>query len=786
MKSFFKEIFRTISTTKGKFITLIAIVILGVSFFVGLVSTPTIMSQSVDKYIDDHNVMDLQIYSNMGFIEEDIDLLSKEYDVYGNKFVDAEVRTKDSTFVLRIDSYDSDEYINGFTLVEGRMPISTNEILIEDDGLVDDKPEIGDTIDVIRTNMGNELVSDEFVVVGIIDSPYYMGREKGISTLNNLSYSTFAYVKEESFAIPYYNSLLIDLPELDSMDTFLEDYELEVNIAKEDILDSANLLPDENWIVNTRLDNYSISGYKDTISQMSAIGSLFPLFFFLVAALVCSTTMTRMIDEKRGKIGILRALGYSRALCAFKYLFYVFMACLIGGLIGSVIGMMLFPNVIFTTWELLYSLPLVNYETPWLIIIGSNVVFFVIILVTTFVSINSETHNVPSELMRPKAPRTGKVILLERVKFIWNKLSFTSKVTARNIFRYKKRFLMTVLGIAGCTALLIAGFGIKDSITGIVTKQYDELTSYQGIISLNNGLSNEQVNLIYKDVNSVKSISDAVLVNLYNITIDEHVVTVNVFHDNEAMLSSNNINVDMSNEGILISSKIAELLDLNNGDVINIESSSGTDADVTISTVFEKYVNHEIYMSTTYYEEIFDELSLDNSIFIMSDIINDVQDDILSIDNIVGLVTFDEATKNFDNMIKSLDVVIYVIIASAAALAFVVLINLGNVNIGERVREIATLKVLGFKSREVNSYIFRESLLLTFIGSLFGIVLGLVLHRFIILQVEMDFIMFIREVRFVSIVYSVCITLLFGFFVNLILRKSLQKIDMIESLKSVE
>ncbi|MGB4985153.1 MAG: FtsX-like permease family protein, partial [Erysipelotrichaceae bacterium] len=580
----------------------------------------------------------------------------------------------------------------------------------------------------------------------------------------------------------------------------LEKGKFELNNALKELKKAeADIAKLENgkWTILTHKEIYGITTFHDTIGQMKAIAAIFPVFFFLVAALVCLTTMTRMVDEQRGQIGTLRALGYTKLSCSKKYLIYAGLASVVGGIFGSVIGMFVFPSVIYNAWNMMFVLPPVSYTIPWLMIFIAIIGFVILILGITYYAVLSNTKEVASQLLRPKAPSMGKKILLERVTIIWNRFSFSSKVTARNIFRYKKRFFMTIIGVAGCSALLVAGFGIKDSITEVIDVQFKTIYKYDGMISLKDDLSIEKIEDSYQQIKNIEEVKKSALLTGYSSKVNkggnEEVASVLVFDDDKQAQEFNVIRKDrthetinLNNNGVIISKKMGELLDVKKGDKINVESQNGIVKEVLVNDIFEMYVQHHVYMTSNYYQQIFGFKNTDNVVLISSDNTDVVQQALADNKNINSFNFFAPLIENFDNMVSGLNIIVIVLVVSAGLLAFVVLSNLTNVNLSERQREIATLKVLGFNNKEVKNYIFRENLLLSIIGGVVGLGLGIILHRYIMLLVEMDYVMFGRLVKPMSLVYALLITIGFSLLINFTMAKKLRGIKMIESLKSVE
>lgn len=577
----------------------------------------------------------------------------------------------------------------------------------------------------------------------------------------------------------------------------LDDAKSKLDKAQQDIKD----LEKGEWTVLDRTQHYSSVAYKNTIQQMEAIASIFPVFFFMVAALVCLTTMTRMVDEQRGQIGIMRALGYTQFQCAEKYLIYSSSATIFGGIIGCIVGMLIFPGIIYNAWGMMYTLPEIQLNLPWTLFILTILSFLAVMVITTWYACHKDMREVPSQLMRPKAPKLGKSTIIEKIPVIWKHLSFTWKVTVRNLLRYKRRFIMSVCGVAGCTALMITGFGIRDSIETIATKQFDDVYQYNGTITFQDSLSNKEVKEQYQNIIDNDIISNTALISTYTGVADpqgdNETVYMQIFEQPEDAQAIYHLKkretqkeLILDNDGVIINEKLAENLNKKIGDSVVIESKDGVRKEVKISGICEMYVRHYIFMTESYYQEVFGVSLADNTVALKvngTDTENkDFQRTMAASENVKNIEFYDDLLNNFNQMIKGMDLIVVVLILSSASLAGVVLGNLTNVNVSERMREIATLKVLGFRRKEVESYIYKENNILTLIGSLVGIPLGMLLHSFIMHEVEMDYIMYGRNISVMSCVVCVAMTLAFGMIVNLMMKKTLRNIQMVESLKSVE
>jgi len=581
-----------------------------------------------------------------------------------------------------------------------------------------------------------------------------------------------------------------------------ETFEKEISAAEAKIKKAENdikAIEEPSWYVLNREGNYSYMDYRSNAESIDKLAKVFPVFFFLVAALVCLTTMTRMVDEQRVNIGTLKALGYSKAKIVSKYLIYSFSASFLGSLVGLAIGYTLFPTVVITAYGIMYTIPGVelDFNIPLALIVS-----LVAILVTTlssFFACYKELMETPSALMRPKAPKEGKRILLERISFIWNRLSFIGKVTVRNIFRYKKRFFMTVFGIAGCTALIVTGFGIKDSIKTIIDKQFGEIFKYNLLVSIDKEAGDLEKDEILSYIDDLSEVDNSLLVLSENAKVKtddgDKDITVLVPESQEEFKDfvslqnrSSKESYSLNNKGIIISEKAAKDAKVKLGDEVKVKINN-IEASLKVEGIAENYTMNYIYMTEKYYKDSFG-LNIHYNSILVNTKENTKEEEIsktIMENSIVKGVSFNTSIKeNFDNTIKNLNYVVLILIVSAGSLAFVVLYNLTNLNISERMREIATIKVLGFYNNEVSAYIYRENVLLTIIGIFLGEFLGILLHRFIMVTVEMDNMMFGRNVDLISFIISAVLTVIFSVLVNIVMYYKLKNVKMVESLKSVD
>ncbi|MGN0675917.1 MAG: FtsX-like permease family protein [Oscillospiraceae bacterium] len=580
------------------------------------------------------------------------------------------------------------------------------------------------------------------------------------------------------------------------------DAKQEISDGEKEIADAEKELHDEiddaKWYVFDRDYNPSYSNYALDCDRIDAIANVFPIFFILVAALVCCTTMTRMVEEQRTQIGTLKALGYSRFSIISQYVLYALAASIPGGFIGLLIGFNTLPPIIFKCYQAMYSQPYVIVPFRWDYAIGCILAACLCTGVSALFASRQELVSCPAQLMRPKPPKNGRRIFLERISFIWNRLKFTTKVTFRNLFRYKARLLMTVVGIAGCTALLLAGYGLQYAITSIVDKQYGDIFTYDAIIALDKNADDEAYASVTDDMDSTDIVSDKMFIMQETVDIssdssDKYEVYLLVPENKDDLSRFIDLHerksrkgVTISDDGVILGEKIARLLGVTVGDSVYFKE--GYPLEVT--GICENYTFNYVYMTDeTYAKAGFDNSLRSNMILIkMTD--TSKKDELSSViiknDTVLAVSYSSNGGDKFRDLVSSLSMIIVVIIVAAGALAFVVLFNLSNININERIRELATIKVLGFYDGEVAAYVYRENIVLTILGTLAGLGLGVWLEKFVIKTSEVDSVMFSSEIPLYCFAEAALLTLLFALLVNVTLYFRLKKIDMATSLKAIE
>ena len=583
------------------------------------------------------------------------------------------------------------------------------------------------------------------------------------------------------------------------------DAEIEIGDGERQVAEAKQALADliePVYYVTDRSGNPGYQEYRDNADRISAIAEIFPVFFFLIAALVSFTTMARMVDEQRQQMGTLKGLGYSDFDIAKKYLIYAAIACIVGTSLGLVAGYNIFPAVIFDAYGSMYSLPSVKITYYLSYALISIAIALLCTIGPAAWAAHASLRENPAMMMRPKAPKNGKRVLLERVTFIWDRLSFNSKITVRNLMRYKARNMMTILGVAGCTALILTGYGIKNSISGLADTQFNDVMRYNAITAMRPEASAEEIASYDELVAATPEITDHLKVVQESYKLDKKGVNlqnVTVF----APLESENLPdfvslrdritqepIVLTDEGAVISEKLANLADVGPGDSIEIRNDEMQTYQIPIQAVTENYVNHYIYLTPSLYEEVFIQAAEPTTDLLLFDEPESWErsfgSEVMG-EQAVALVTFiNSVDRSFAETLGSLDVVTLVLIVSAASLAFVVLYSLTNINVSERIRELSTIKVLGFYDVEVSMYIYRESLVLTLLGILFGFVLGKILSTVVLKMVEIDFMMFPPTSMPISYLYAGLLSLLFSSVVMLIMHRKLKQVDMIEALKSVE
>lgn len=580
-----------------------------------------------------------------------------------------------------------------------------------------------------------------------------------------------------------------------------EEFETEVADAEQEIADAKRKLSElsgpEVYVLG-RNTNIGYACFENDANIVEGIANVFPVFFFLVAALVCITTMNRMVEEQRTQIGVLKALGYSEFTIMSKYMIYSGSAAVIGCITGFLAGTHLFPYVIWTVYHIMYNLGDLSFVFDWKLALISMLVSLLCSLGTTWFSCRYELSEAAANLMRPKAPKAGKRVFLERIPFIWKRLKFLHKVSVRNIFRYKKRFFMMIIGIGGCTALLVTGFGIKDSIANVAVQQFEEIQTFDASVTFSEA---QDVSAETEFAEESQAVAEQYLYAMeksVDVEANNKVKSLNlvVLQDETKAAPFLNLHTPKKESvaypqlgECVISDKIADSFKIKVGDTILLRDENMKEAEVTVSGIFENYVYNYVYLDAQTYQERFGQEPEYKTAYINFREGQDVYQAsaaLMKAEGVTGITVNADILERFDSMLSSLDYIVLLVIACAALLAFIVLYNLTNINITERVREIATIKVLGFYKKETSAYVFRENMVLTAIGSVLGLGLGYLLHSYVMHEINIDMIAFDIHISPFSYAFSILLTFLFAWFINRVMTVKLEKINMAESLKSVD
>lgn len=575
-------------------------------------------------------------------------------------------------------------------------------------------------------------------------------------------------------------------------DAELADGEKELKDARRKVAE----IEQGEWYILSRSYDPGYTGFGDDADRMANLASVFPVIFFLVAALVCLTTMTRMVEEQRTQIGLMKAIGYSRWPISRKYLSYGLLPSLVGSVLGLAIGHLLFPSMIYIAYQIMYETPNIRLRFYPDISAWATLAAVACTTVSTLWACIATLADSPANLMRPRAPKAGRRVLLERIGFIWKRLNFNWKVTVRNLLRYQKRFWMTVIGIGGCTALMIAGFGIRDSLLVTMERQYGELFRYDAQITMAGGILESEREELFSYLDSSPSVESYTEIYATSLTAETDAYSTGAFLeviDRDAIGGFVEVHdaytkapMPLSDSGVVIDQKLSELLDVSVGDEIVLSGEGRHTA--TVEGIYENYVAHFIYLTPAAYEKIFGEAVEKNGLLLTTEdeSCESVITELLELSGVSAASRASDVRDTYTRSMQRIDFVVVIIIICAAALAVTVLYNLSNINITERAREMATLKVLGFHDLEVTAYVCRENVILTLVGIALGCLFGKYLHAWLILSVEIDLMMFGRSTGFFSYLWSALLTVLFSAAVNVIAHKKMQKIDMVESLKSAE
>jgi putative ABC transport system permease protein len=827
--------FRKITKSSKRFISLLCMALLGVGFFVGIESTSPDMLTTLDAYLDKTKAYDLQIQSTLGLTADDLAKLEKLPNidkVQGTYSKDAFIKfdngkqgtlSKEETAIAKVIGMT--DTLNQIDLVKGKLPQKNDEILVEPAFLTQNKLKIGDQLYLSDPDLANTT----YKIVGTVKSPLYFSKNhRGTTSIGDGQINYFMYVRPEVFKQDVYSAIDLTVKRAASKMTGQTAYLDLISAAKKEITgikktqekqrfetvyaDYLNLaaqspnqvdlgnLPAAKWYIFDRQDDTGYKDFVDATKSIAKIGNVFPIVFYIIAILISLVSMTRMVEEDRSEIGTLKALGFSNRNIALKYLIFSLLATLVGGVIGMVTGLNLIPSLIWSIYTTLFMVPhfTAGFQAVYCLV---GLAFAVICICGgALFSVYRELVYTPSVLMRPKAPKAGKRILLEYLPFIWKRLKFSNKIVTRNLFRYKTRATVTILGITGCTALILAGFGLKDSITDIVTYQYANVFRYDKMVTLKPRADNStllqtlaqdsQVDQLAEMAMATKKVSANGKSYEINLVVPDTNPTFN------KVISLNDINQDkkqvslQANEAI-VSQKLARLLGVKEKDKISFKDDQDKVHEIKVGKIAENYIGNYVYLSKASYEQNFGPYETNVLVLSFKHKLSNkasqaFDQSLISNPAVAGVFNSKAMVNMINDVMSSLNLVVLILIVSSAILAFVVMYNLANINISERKREIATLKVLGFYDKEIDAYITKENIVFTAVGIILGLFGGVYLGHFIISTCETTNLMFIRHVNPLSFVFATALTVSFTMIVNLITHFSLKGIDMIDALKSIE
>lgn len=890
-KTYLKASLREIVYSKGRFIAIVLIILLGTLLYVGIKATGPILNHSASQFVDKQELSNLQIVSTGGLTKRDEEAAAE--------IPDAEVESGYQLFyadskknqVVKLYSYNKKSQQNQLIVKSGHLPKKENEIVLDEKA----KEEGYRLNQTYKIDQPDQLKRKTFKIVGFVQSPMYIStEERGLSNVGKGNVDFFAYLPESNFSseikaviyvrfknvqgketygsayeqtmdkniaaseklfkdrpeeraveireeaqaelLPKKNEVADGLaklaegqkeidqakdqleqqqamigtesPQLAQAQTALENQQKELDNNREQLLSAQKKIRENeqaihdlktpSYTFDQRAENPGFQEYGDLSERIAAIANVFPVFFFFIAALITFTTMTRMVEENRREIGTLKALGYSRFEIAIKYIIYALSAAIIGIVLGSVIGTHTLPRLVFELSSDRYNFPGVEAFYLSRPIVQATIAFLFASLGAALLVLMRELHEKPAELLQPKAPKPGKRIFLERITPIWSRMSFNSKVSYRNLFRYKSRMIMAVIGIAGCAALMVAGVGLKDSLSSVGDKQFGPIIDYDAIVTLKDQPDRAAVEKIFTDKEKITS-----HLGMMNQTVElkkkgqaNQKLTMMVPESRKAFdqylhLKQQEKKFTLPEEGAVITQKIAELFELKKGDSLTVYDEDQQPFKIRIANISDNYLGNFLYLSKDYYQKVRGTSFAVNSYLLKSKKMSkseeeDLSKTLLNSEQVTNTSFISTQIETQEHSMDNLDGIVWIFVVLSGLLAFIVLYNLTNINVSERLRELSTIKVLGFYDREVTSYIFRENFVFTILGILFGYGLGIILTKFILDQASMETITFPLVIRAGAYLLAGGLTILFSVIVMVATHFRLRHINMIDALKSNE
>lgn len=857
LKPLTKNLWRNIRDSLGRFIAIVIIIMLGVLLFVGVKATGPALKDSLNTTVKADHLADSQLLATTGVTKAQVKAAQSVSGTQAEAVKFKYAIGGKASDVVALYGYRKTATINRLHLTSGHLPTHHNEIVL-DSVAKKSGYKLGQHYTFARSSGLNRRT---YTITGFADSPAYIeDTSRGSANIGDGTVRYFAYIPDQQMNMPVASQLNIRFPGLQKRDTFSSSYKdavaakmkqvkrrvkaqaqkdlqtmIEAKIVqaatkkataqataagmpasaaattaqaaiqkqqatlKKQAVTRAQKQLSTSLTWQTRDDLPGFGDYGGSADRIAAIANVFPVFFFLVAALITFTTVSRMVEEARAQIGTFKALGYGKWAIARNYLAYAALAGLFGGVIGVFAGNLSIPRIVLSLYK--NYIPLKQVVTlQWPLIALSIVLALIATLGAAIIVVRNELTEKPAALMRPRAPKSAKRILLERITPLWSRLSFNQKVSYRNLFRYKSRLIMTILGIAGGTALILTGFGIKDSITATGTLQYNDVVHYQAIARLADGKTPTAARTVLKKSNAYRS-AGAVSSAVAKLSANGHQISdVNLFAPSSGSSlepyvslrsTKTNQKLTLPRSGIVITSKVAKSLKVGTGDRLKITTTDGKKHSFKIKGIAKNYVGHFTYLSNTSYRQLAGQHTNPNTLLVRLRPQTTKQNDrlakrLLNHHAIVGISFTTTAKKTLSNMSGMLDPIVLIFILLSAVLSFVVLYNLNNINVSERIRELSTIKVLGFFDREVTMYISRESIVQTIVGILFGYGLGNLLTAYILQQAETADVVFPLTISFTGYLTATLLMIGFTAIVTWLTHRRLQRVDMVEALKSNE
>ncbi|HIY91420.1 MAG TPA: ABC transporter permease [Candidatus Companilactobacillus pullicola] len=840
MKPLTKNMMRSINKAKGRFIAIILIIMLGVLIFVGVKATGPSLNNSLNKTIADKNLSDVQVLSTTGFGKKDIQLAEKVAGAKAETTKFKYVMGGKSKVAIALYGYDKNAKQNQLIIRNGRLPKNDREIVLDKNARNKYDYKIGDTF---KFSKSADLKRRSYKIVGFADSPQYIDNQsRGVTNIADGQVGLFAYIPKNQMNLSTATLLDIHFNSLKNRNTFSSSYKDAVNkkvkLLKSEFksrpkqrtqevagsylsdLQQQQTALDQLKAVNptaaapqqakldaakdkimkqskttytwkTRQDLTGFSAYGESSDRIAAIANVFPVFFFLIAALITFTTITRMVEEARGEIGTFKALGYSKWDIARNYIYYALSAGLIGAILGAVIGTETLPRIVLSMYKQYIALDWVIGST-WQTILIALIFSLLATVGAAVIVVRKELDEGPASLMLPKSPKSAKKILLERIKPIWNHLSFNSKVSYRNLFRFKSRMFMTIIGIAGGTALILTGFGIQNSITASGNLQYQNIFSYQAVVKMNNNADYSKVDRIlnkdktYQNDTRINSTTAKLKVGKKQVN-DVNVYTPQSVKDFKKYV---HLTANLSKDKVVLTQKTAKLLDVQKGDNVNVTMTNGKKLSLKVGAITENYVGHFLYLSPETYRDKVGTLK-PNTLLLGLKKQTSAQrkalaNQLLDSKEVMGTSYTYDVFDTVSKMSSLLRPIILILILLSGILSFVVLYNLTNINVSERIRELSTIKVLGFYNNEVTMYVVRENIILTILGIIIGYGVGNLLTAYILNQAATEQVIFPLTIHWFGYVVATLLMIIFTAIVMLVTHRKLKHIDMIGALKSNE